>query len=94
MNKAEKYEIRKGQFGWALEEMQRGLRLRRSDWTDEKTFVRFIGYSSAIGASFEGDLGDYHWQSFIALKTKTDTIVPWTPNQTDILAEDWELYKE
>ena len=88
----EKYEIRRGEFGWALEEMKRGRRLRRSDWTDEDVFVRFVGYSATTGASFEGDLGTYHWQSFIAMKTLTDTIVPWTPNQTDILADDWEHY--
>ena len=94
MNKAVKYEIRKGEFSWALEEMKRGERLSRVDWTDKGIFVRFVGYSGVSEASFVGELGTYHLQDFIAMKTATDTIVPWTPNQTDILAEDWEIYKE
>ena len=90
----EKYEIHRGEFGWALEEMKRGRRLRRSDWPDDNVFVRFVGYAAATGASFEGELGLYHWQSFLAMKTYTDTIVPWTPNQTDLLATDWEHYDD
>ena len=90
MAEAEKYEIRRGQFAWALEEMKRGRRVRRADWASAEVFVRFIGYTAAAGALFEGELGTYHWHSFIAMKTETDTIVPWTPTQTDILAEDWE----
>ena len=83
----EKYEVRRGQFGWALEEMKRGHRLRRFDWADKTTWVCFIGTASSTGASF----GGIHWQDYIAMKTPTNTMVPWTPTQTDILAEDWEL---
>ena len=91
MSEAEKYEIHRGQFGWALEEMKRGRRLRRAVWNG-KVFTRFIGYGAVTGASFEGELGTYHWQDHIAMVTLTDTIVPWTPTQTDLLAEDWEHY--
>ena len=89
-NAPEKYEIRRGQFGWCLEEMKRGRRLCRDDWADG-VFVRFVGYS-ATSAAFEGAHGTYHWQDCIAMKTATDTMVPWTPTQTDLLAEDWEHF--
>ena len=35
MSEAEKYEIHRGQFGWALEEMRRGLRVRRKIWVED-----------------------------------------------------------
>ena len=82
----ERYEVRRGQFGWALEEMRRGRRLRRFDWDDKTTWVCFVGYASSTTATFEG----IHWEDYIAMKTPTNTVVPWTPTQTDILAEDWE----
>ena len=90
MPDVEKYEIRRGSFSWALEEMKRGRRLRREGWTDKSVWVRYVGHAAVSGATFEGELGTYHWQSHLALKTLTDTFVPWTPTQTDILATDWE----
>ena len=34
MPDVEKYEIRRGEFGWALEEMKRGRKLRRREWDE------------------------------------------------------------
>ena len=89
MSSAEKYEIRRGEFGWALEEMKRGRRVARAGWNGKGMWIRFIGYAGT-SAKFAGDHGTYHWQDFIAMKTVQDTMVPWLCSQTDLLAEDWE----
>ena len=40
---AEKYEIRRGEFGWALEEMKRGEIVRRPEWEDGITWQLLDG---------------------------------------------------
>ena len=93
MSKAEKYEIHRGEFGWALEELKRGKRVCRRGWNGKGMWLMFVGFGATHAATSVDEneqVTYYHWQDFIAMKTVDDTLVPWLCSQTDLLATDWE----
>lgn len=67
-------------FGQALELLKEGARVTRDGWNGKGMFLH-LESSSHEGSSA--------WEPFIVLHTAQSTLVPWTPSQTDVLAEDW-----
>lgn len=69
-------------FGWALQQMRNGHAVSRLRWDDVggETYLRV---QRAQGRH----------QHFIYMKVSDGTLVPWNPNQQDLLAQDWQLYE-
>ncbi len=95
---AEKYEIRRGEFGWALEELKRGKRVCRNGWNGKGMFLFLVPGSTfqvnrppLLGIYPEGTEVNYH--SHVDMKTAQGDVVPWLCSQTDMLATDWEHAK-
>ena len=91
----EKYEIRRGEFGWALEELKRGKRVCRRGWNGKGMFLFLVPGSTfkvnrapLLGIYPEGTEINYH--SHVDMKTAQGDVVPWLCSQTDLLATDWE----
>lgn len=72
--------MRVGTIGWAIERMQTGLRVRRSEWPKRQWI--------AIQASDAETLATV---PFVYGRTTQGDIVPWVVTQTDLLGTDWEV---
>jgi len=87
-------------FGKVVElmKMDSSIKVQRSGWNGKGMYLFYVRPETIIvtqGHPFnrvfiEGT--EIQIQSYIAMKTAQDTIVPWLASQTDMLADDWELF--
>lgn len=73
--------MRNCDFGWALERLKGGHRVRRLGWNGK-------------GMHLELQVPDAHSKMtlpYIFMCTSEGDLVPWLASQTDMLADDWEL---
>lgn len=95
------YPIKEGDefdFGTALHLMELGERVQREGWNGKGMFVYIVPAASyPAQRNTKGVLvGDYPddmvpYGAYIALKTASGEVVPWTISQSDALATDWCL---
>ena len=85
-------------FGSAIYLMQKGERVMRAGWNGKSMFVYIVPAASyPAQRNAKGVLvGDYPndmvpYSAYIALKTASGEVVPWTISQSDALATDWCL---
>lgn len=85
-------------FGTALQLMELGERVMREGWNGKGMFVYIVPAASyPAQRNAKGVLvGDYPddmvpYSSYIALKSASGEVVPWTISQSDALATDWCL---
>lgn len=85
-------------FGTALHLMELGGRVQREGWNGKGMFVYIVPAASyPAQRNAKGVLvGDYPddmvpYSAYIALKTASGEVVPWTISQSDALATDWCL---
>ena len=80
-------------FGWALEQLKNGLRVRRKGWNGNGIFLELQVPDDKSKMT----------QPFIFIDTtglQTDNPnapkgrVPWFASQTDLLCEDWEILED
>ena len=82
-------------IGWAVKQMQDGLKVRRAGWNGKGMFLflvpgsRFeVNRAPLLGIYPAGTVIDY--QPHVDMRTAQGTIVPWLCSQSDLLATDWE----
>ena len=95
------HPIKKGDhvdFGTALHLMELGERAQREGWNGKGMFVYIVPAASyPAQRNAKGVLvGDHPndmvpYSSYIALKSASGEVVPWTISQSDALATDWCL---
>jgi|26BtaG_2_1085354.scaffolds.fasta_scaffold00042_11 hypothetical protein len=85
-------------FGSAIYLMQKGERVMRAGWNGKGMFIYIVPAASyPAQRNAKGVLvGDYPndmvpYSSYIALKSASGEVVPWTISQSDALATDWCL---
>lgn len=85
-------------FGTALHLMELGERMQREGWNGKDMFIYIVPAASyPAQRNAKGVLvGDYPddmvpYSAYIALKTNSGEVVPWTISQSDALATDWCL---
>jgi len=91
--------MEKGTFGFAIEKLKAGKKVRRQAWLESGMFITLQQGSTVDGELMRNKPANEYYkgkhctiQSHIDLKAADDTyIVGWVPNQEDMLAEDWEL---
>lgn len=90
-------------FSEALDRVKQGRRMARIGWNGHGQFIYIVtgsdpshpderaGLLSGIRASLFafGDRGTVRRLPHVALHNTRGESVPWTPSQTDMLAEDW-----
>lgn len=85
-------------IGEAVEALQRGLAVRRAAWGSNGVWLALVdpgtegGRELRIGA-FRESL-DVETPPFVMVKTARAVLEPWTCNQADLLASDWEVVPE
>ena len=70
-------------FGFALEALKKGWKLRRTGWNGSGMWI----------AIHEPSPHSKMTLPYIYMSTVQGGLVPWVASQTDILAEDWEVVK-
>jgi hypothetical protein len=72
-------------FSWALDRIKEGKWVCRSGWNGKGMWVKLVDLQDHY-------INNYPLYPWIGIKTTDDRFVPWLASQTDILAEDWELF--
>ncbi|WP_440464311.1 Gp49 family protein [Psychrobacter sp. ASPA161_6] len=85
-------------FGTSLHLMELGERMQREGWNGKGMFIYIVPAASyPAQRNAKGVLvGDYPndmvpYSAYIALKSASGEVVPWTISQSDALATDWML---
>ena len=68
-------------IGWAVEQMENGLRVTRLGWNGPGQYLELQ----------VPDANSKMTLPYIYINTVQGDLVPWLASQTDILATDWEL---
>lgn len=82
-------------FEDALKHIKTGHRAARKGWNAKGMFVYLVAAGiyparmPAITGCFIGDHVPYG--AYMAMKTAKNDVMPWTPSQCDVLADDWCL---
>lgn len=87
-------------FDEALIAVKRGKRITRQGWNGKKMFVFHVpardvpatDYPALDGVFPAGTMVGHN--TYLAMKTVDNTIVPWLISQTDALADDWAIVHE
>ncbi len=78
-------------FGLAIEALRKGLRVYRRGWNGKGVFIELQvpdAYSKMTSPYIYIDTTGLQTQNTEAPKSR----VPWLASQTDMLAEDWEIF--
>jgi len=82
-------------FGEMLKGLKLGNYLARRGWNGKGMYLFLVElYTMPAGCELlpgEPEEG-FELAPFIAMKTADGKVVPWLASQTDVLAEDWELF--
>lgn len=84
-------------IGWAVENLKAGERVCRRGWNGKGMWLGYVpGHAWNITdvedvPSLEGTR---YCLSFVMMSVVGGDLVPWLCSQTDLLAEDWELFKD
>lgn len=70
-------------FGWAIQQLKAGHAVCRQNWDGADQAVRLQRHA-------KGTLN----LPYIYIGTAWRDLVPWSPSQTDMLAEDWSIIDE
>lgn len=69
-------------FSEALRELKYGAHMTREDWQGRSMWVK-LHYPTPTSSVD---------RPFLLLSDSVGRLVPWTPSQIDLLAEDWEFH--
>jgi hypothetical protein len=75
-------------FSVALQQLKYGAYLARKNWNGKNMWIKLIQSSGELTHPF---LGIEYPKGSTAYPS--GSVVPWTPSQTDILADDWFIVK-
>jgi len=79
-------------FSGALAELKQGQKVSRAGWNGKGMYIWMheVGEQSKMTLPY---ILRKTVDDSLYMKTADDNLVPWSCSQTDILADDWELYK-
>ena len=85
-----------GSFAWALTKVKEGKKIQRSGWNGKGMFIYFVPKGAykpctPIAESLVNKEGLVEYREYLAHKTTSGDVVPWTISQADVLANDWEV---
>lgn len=87
-------------FGQALEALKNGKLVQRTGWNGKGMFLWLVKASDwkcevddDLVRHFYATHDDVGYAPWIGMKTNKDKLVPWLASQTDMLAEDWEIFE-
>ena len=80
----------------AIENLRAGEMVQREGWNGKDMFLFQIdGNQWDFTADSCGEAAnDLDTMPFICMKTADNKLVPWLASQSDVLADDWQIYEE
>ena len=69
-------------FSWALKQLRSGLKVKRKGWNGKGMYIELQIPNENSKMTLP----------YIFMKTVDNNFVPWLASQTDILADDWDLF--
>jgi len=83
-------------FGWALAQLQKGLRVARAGWNGKNMFVFLVAGSTfkvdrAPLDKFYPEGTEVTYRPHLDMRAADGTIGVWLASQTDLLADDWDV---
>lgn len=69
-------------FGLAIEALKKGRKVTRAGWNGKGMFLFLVS-----GGTFH----EVEYRPHINMRAVDGQIIPWTANQSDVLAEDWMM---
>lgn len=72
-------------FGEAIQQLKEGQRVAREGWNGKGQFLQLL---IPVGPVMDETRT---WLPYIYICTVQGNFVPWTPSQTDMLADDWGI---
>lgn len=75
-------------------------RAYRKGWNGKNQFIYYVPeghYKPCTDVArkyLTGDDGKVAYGAYVAMKTSSGNVVPWTASQTDMLSNDWEVENE
>lgn len=70
-------------IGWAVATMREGGAVTRAGWNGKNMFLKLQ----------TPDINSKMSLPYVYMRTVQNDLVPWLCSQTDLLADDWGLYK-
>lgn len=83
-------------FSEALKKLKEGNMITRKGWNGADMFLYYVPANTydSVTESAKKTFGEkVPYGAYIAIKTKDDIVVPWFASQTDLLSDDWVIYK-
>lgn len=81
-------------FGLAIEALKQGKRITRPSWNGKGMWLIMVGVEHYdVGAKTIGQT-NVELAPWIGMMTAQGKFTPWSPAQSDVLADDWQLYGE
>ncbi|MDE1866467.1 MAG: DUF2829 domain-containing protein, partial [Thaumarchaeota archaeon] len=80
-------------FSKALHLIREKQKLTRTGWNGKGQYIFFLDPFELTYESLQLPNNKIYFQPFLAIKTAQNTYVPWIVSQTDLLADDWEVFK-
>ncbi len=88
-------------FGWALQGLRAGFKLKRGGWNGkgmfivlQKAYPQGIPINRNTAEATGIPVGTVcRFLPYLMMKTADDAFVPWLASQTDLLAEDWIAFQ-
>ena len=67
----------------------------RKGWNGKNMYIAYVPFGTcSMLINTSNEVGkSCVLNPFIMMKTADNSFVPWLASQTDILADDWEIYK-
>lgn len=74
------------------------MSVSRQGWNGKGMFLYYVPANkykavTGVGQSIADEDGNVKYGGYIAIKTVTGEVIPWTASQADLLAEDWVVYE-
>lgn len=73
-------ELSIGTIGWAVCEMQAGMKVARRGWNGKGMWIALCLPHDGVGPT----------EPYVIMKNAQGGTIPWLCSQGDLLAEDWE----
>lgn len=89
-------KYRQFEFSIVLIKIKLGQKVTRSKWENKNVFLYYVPHGrydakTDAAKSFAAEDGKVDYGDYIAIRTEDGYVIPYTPTQDDLLADDWEL---
>lgn len=86
--------IEKGSVGFMVEQLLKGKKITRKGWNAPDMYLYFVPaaeYAPITAVAKEMFEGLVPYRQYIAIKTAQGDVATWSPSNTDVFSNDWQV---